>query len=123
MSRRDPSPGVRLVAEALKSRALSAAMDAWVTEKNMPRRGRPPKAQGEDYDTQRARIIFEAASAFQGHLKIRQWIAVCREIAAEKGGKAKSLFPKYRGLESSISRGARKLGLPRHWNRRKLAKK
>ena len=99
--------------------AVRAVVEALLTRKKR-KRGRPRKMAGEDFDTKRAGVIYEAARQFPpGKLSIRKWIEISKDVGKERGGECAKLFP-IRKLEYSVSRGLRKLGVKRGWNRKNL---
>jgi len=101
--------------------AMRAIVDALLTRQKR-KRGRPPKIPGEDVDTQRARVIYEAARQFPpGEHSIRKWIKTAHAVGKEQGGECAKLFPD-QNLDSSVSRGLNKLDVPRGWNRKNLRK-
>ena len=112
------TPGVRAVADVLMRRAV---VEALLTRQKR-KLGAPRKLAGEDVDSKRARVIYEARRLFpQEHHSIREWIETAQSIGQERGGKAAKLFPE-RNLEWSVSRGLKKLGVKRGWNRKNLRK-
>lgn len=109
------------VGEPKMTAEMTAIVNALLA-KNQRKPGRPRKPAGKDVDTLRATVIYVAAREYpEGPYSIRRWIEIAKEAGAETGGELGKLFPVHQELEQSVSRGLKKIGAPKDWNK-KLAK-
>ena len=113
----EPSEGVRLVTKALLEVEL-----AKLHLPRMAKKGRPRVLDQHKIDCCMAEVIYEAAKHFPGEMSISGWIDAAKLYCTDKANLHRYFRTYQTGLNASVSRGLRSLGVSRVERKRVFGK-